>query len=97
MSRPMTAYAPQRGLFVGRPPCFHCGAAYRLHHKADDGTLACPTRWRPSSLRVAVDALEAARERGDQAALFAARGDIQHLLGRGHAADGCIGCEALGA
>lgn len=26
-----TTYQPQDGVFPGRPPCRHCGAAYRLH------------------------------------------------------------------
>jgi hypothetical protein len=27
----VSTYEPQEGALVGRPPCRHCGAAYRLH------------------------------------------------------------------
>lgn len=85
-----TTYRPQPGVHVGRPPCAECGAAYRLHR---DG--ACPTAYRPGTIEAAVRELEGAIARKDPAAVFAARGDIQRLMGRGHHWDGCAGCRAL--
>ncbi len=82
----MSTYEPQHGVHVGRPPCVHCAAAYRLHH---DGP--CPVPYRPETLTAAVRALREAKP----GATFAARGDLQRLLGRGHEPDGCVGCEAL--
>lgn len=86
----MTTYSPQAGVHVGRPPCATCGANYHLHRA---GT--CPAAYRPDSLQAAVSALSAAQGRHDPAATFAARGDLQRLLGRAHTWDGCIGCQAL--
>ena len=63
---------------------------------ADAGApLFCPEPYRPDTLQAAVSALQTAQGRHDPAATFAARGDLQRLLGRGHTWDGCIGCQAL--
>lgn len=77
-----TIYFPQPGVFVGRPPCMECGAAYRLHHEtADRGVRRCPQAYRPDTLEAAQRALSAARDSGDAAALFIARGEVQRLGG----------------
>lgn len=107
-----TTYAPQDGVFPGRPPCAACGADFHLHRPPDagplrvtgrglgkrhdaGGALRCPTAYRPDTLGTAVAAMADAATRHDPAGVFAARGDIQRLLGRGHQWDGCIGCRAL--
>lgn len=105
-----TAYRPQKGVHVGRPPCRECGADFHLHRPAS-GTMAdgrglgrlyeqgvallCPTRYRPASLGEAVVAHADAELRNDPAAVFTARGEIQRLLGRDHQRDGCPGCLVL--
>lgn len=70
-------YAAQLGVFVGRPPCSNCGAAYRLH--ADQ---RCPVAYRPSTLEVAQRELSDAEASGDAARIFVARGEVQRLGGR---------------
>lgn len=89
----MTTYLPQTGVFMGRPPCENCGAAFRLHGlsgttgvelaaSANSGDrLACPTAYRPASLDDAEKALVRAILSGDQAASFVARGEVQRLGG----------------
>jgi hypothetical protein len=66
-------------VFVGRPPCVNCGAAYRLH--AQTIGLQCPEPHRPSTLAEAQQALEEAQRAGDDTRIFAARGDVQRLGG----------------
>lgn len=87
----MTTYLPQTGVFMGRPPCENCGAAFRLHGlsgttgvelaaSANSGDrLACPTAYRPASLDEARARLAEAETSGDQARIFVARGDLQRL------------------
>lgn len=58
--------------------------------------LQCPTAYRPPTLQEAVANLERAREHGNTALVFAARGEVQRLLGRDHGADDCAACRALG-
>ena len=88
----MTTYQPQPGIFVGRPPC-HCGAAYRLH--GNEG--ACPSPYRPDTLAVAIHDLRRAVAAADTSRIFAARGDVQRLLGHrpGTCTPLCEGCDVL--
>jgi hypothetical protein len=72
------AYTPNPGVFVGRPPCAECGAAYRLHEQ--DGT--CPVAYRPGTMEEAERELMQAEASGDKARIFIARGDVQRLTGR---------------
>lgn len=82
----MSDYAPAPGPWPGRPPCAHCGAAYRLHGwylaRGTKGPRPCPSRYRPSSLEVAQRELAAAVESGDEARVFVARGEVQRLAGK---------------
>lgn len=81
----MTTYQPAEGVFVGRPPCVNCGAAWRLHEPVARpgaaGVLRCPVAYRPDTLDAANRALDEAIASGDQARIFAARGDVQRLGG----------------
>lgn len=70
-------YMAKAGVYVGRPPCDNCHAAYRLHR---DGT--CPEPWRPDTLAEARHSLSRAMQLGDEAAIFVARGEVQRLEGR---------------
>lgn len=78
----MNVYQPAEGVYVGRPPCGLCGAAYRLHRSSGGWPGACPEAWRPESLERAQRELAAAQASGDTAAEFIARGDVQRLGGR---------------
>lgn len=61
------------------------------------GSLACPTQARVGSLESAIDALVAAQRGGDQTRMFAARGDVQRLMGhRPEKPTHCAACLALG-
>ena len=73
----MTTYTPLAGVFVGRPPCALCAAAYRLH---TDG--ACPEKYRTESLAEAQREHDAAILAGDPVREFIARGEIQRLGGK---------------
>lgn len=100
----MTTYQPQEGVHIGRPPCANCGANFHLHHDAERhgshlpdrlclecervGPPACPTPYRPGGLQAAADALRSAYRAGDANRVFAARGDLQRLLG--HRAGTCL-------
>lgn len=101
----MTNYLPAPGVYVGRPPCSECGAAYHLHGPAHlsaaqraaasvEGRLPCPSSWRPSHLE---EALAQLRTANDPAAIFTARGEVQRLLGHrpGTCLPLCSACEAL--
>ena len=70
-------YVGLGGVFVGRPPCALCHAAYRLHAK--DGT--CPEQYRTQSLDEARRDLLAAIESRDPVREFIARGEVQRLGG----------------
>lgn len=74
----MSKYRPMSGVFVGRPPCDICHAAYRLHEP--DGT--CLQQYRPDSLEQAETELAEALRSGDPARIFVARGEVQRLKGR---------------
>lgn len=78
----MNGYQPAAGVYVGRPPCANCGAAYRLHRSSGGWPGACPEQYRPDSLRVAQRELAAAEASGDEARVFVARGEVQRLQGR---------------
>ena len=78
----MPIYEPAAGIYVGRPPCAHCGAAYRLHRSAGGWPGACPERYRPADLSTAQRELASAVESGDEARVFVARGEVQRLGGR---------------
>ncbi len=67
-------YQPLEGVFVGRPPCSACHAAYRLH---TDGR--CPEQYRPGTLDEAAQLLADAEHSGDPLRTFVARGDVQRL------------------
>jgi len=83
----MMAYTPVDGVFVSRPPCARCGAAARLHMLSRSGELGpCPTAWRPGTAAEAEAELRSALASGDEARVFAARGNLQRLTGR------CIEC-----
>lgn len=79
---PGASYAPAPGVYAGRPPCAHCGAAYRLHGYRGLGQRLelCPVRYRPPTLEVAQRELAAAVESGDEARVFVARGEVQRLV-----------------
>jgi hypothetical protein len=70
-------YAPQTGVFAGRPPCAACFAAYRLHHDGE-----CPSEYRPDTVDVARRELAAAEDSGGAARVFIARGNLQRLSKR---------------
>lgn len=61
-----------------RTHCQHCHAARTSHSYADG---SCPQQYRPPTLADASRELMAARASGDQARIFAARGDVQRLGG----------------
>jgi hypothetical protein len=62
-----------------RTRCAECGT---LRHAHDDATMACPSMYRPGTLEAARRDLEQATARGDEAAIFVARGEVQRLGGR---------------
>jgi succinate dehydrogenase/fumarate reductase-like Fe-S protein len=74
--------------------CVSCGAPRAAH---DYTTAECPELYRPAVLADAVRELTAARaaERPDR--VFAARGEVQRLLGHrpGTCTPMCLGCVAL--
>jgi len=82
----VSTYSPAPGVYAGRPPCAHCGAAYRLHRATlvagVGGVLRCPEAYRPATLEVAQRELAEALARGDEAGIFVARGNLQRLEGR---------------
>jgi hypothetical protein len=87
----VSTYEPQEGVLAGRPPCRHCGAAFRLHRNPalDERPLEqheprhpCPTAYRPGSLEEAQRELVAAEASGDANRIFVARGEVQRLAGR---------------
>lgn len=76
----MNAYVPAEGIFVGRPPCANCGAAYRLHANSGRGWPgACPEAYRPTTPEEAQRGLNRAEQSGDAEAIFIARGEVQRL------------------
>jgi hypothetical protein len=92
----LTMYIPAGTIGAGRPACARCGAAYGLHGSillsraaratlAARGQLPCPHPFRVDSLAVAQRALDRAEASGDASRIFAARGDLQRLQGRGRA------------
>lgn len=84
-------YSPAEGIFIGRPPCGSCGANWHLHH---DG--ACPEPYRPSSLVAALGELADAVRAGNPIRVFAARGEVQRLMGHRPQGEGhCTCCTAL--
>jgi len=87
----VSVYSPAPGVYAGRPPCAHCGAAYRLHRNPilDERPLEqheprdpCPVAYRPATLEAAQRELAEALARGDDAGIFVARGNLQRLEGR---------------
>ena len=58
--------------------CIHCGTP---RHSHATGSFECPNKYRPESLREAVQALRKAETAGDQSAIFVARGEVQRLGG----------------
>lgn len=73
----MTTWLPQDP--PHRSHCARCGAHWRLHQADPDHT--CPQAHRPEDLAAAVKALRAAEAKGDQGAIFVARGEVQRLGG----------------
>lgn len=73
----VSKYLAAQGVFVGRPPCETCGAAYRLHRFG-----ACPEAYRPTTQDEAQRLLERAEHNGDAERVFVARGELQRLRGR---------------
>lgn len=92
----MTTYDPVPGVYVGRPPCVVCGAAYRLH-RAGGSTLVCPVAYRPATIAQALADLRGAMTRDDANELFIARGEVQRLTGHrlGTCLPLCAGCSGV--
>lgn len=72
----MSTYTPAPWDLSGRR-CT-CGVQ-RTHHHPDG---RCPEQYRPATLEEAQRTLARAEERGDLAAIFVARGEVQRLSGR---------------
>lgn len=84
--------------------CRDCGASQRLHGYDPVRTdpwgkplRPCPEAYRPTSMDRALVELQAACSAHDAAAVFAARGNVQHLLGHrpGTCLPMCDPCDAL--
>lgn len=78
----MTVFVPQP---YQRSHCAECGMPKHAH-KVDDA-LTCPTPWRPDGLPDAYARLRKAQLANDQAGVFVARGDVQHLGGNADCSD----------
>jgi hypothetical protein len=99
----MTGYFNPSTRAMGRY-CRDCGASLRLHGFSPDKVdpwgaplRPCPEQYRPSTLDRALVELQEASDKADPAAIFTARGNVQHLLAHrpGTCLPMCDACDAL--